>query len=277
MILYPNCKINIGLRILHKRPDNYHNLETICIPIGWCDTVEVLPQNSLSFTYQGLPIQGNKEDNLCVKAVKILQKDYPNQVKGAKIHLHKRIPMGAGLGGGSADAAYILMAINQLYNLNLSIQALEYYAQQLGSDTPLFLHNKPQFCFEKGDKTQIITLSIPYPILVVYPDIHSNTQLAYQNIEYQNHENKSLLRDITEIPIQKWKDYIANDFESSVTKKYPQILELKTKMYHCGAIYASMSGSGSAVYGIFEQLLAINKMIKELPKHFLYHVQSFVC
>jgi len=277
MILYPNCKINIGLRILNKRPDNYHNLETVCIPIGWCDTLEVLPSNDISFSSQGLDIQGSAEQNLCVKAVKLLQNDYAEQVKGAKIHLYKRIPMGAGLGGGSADAAYTLMAINQLYNLQLSIEQLGQYAQKLGSDTLLFLYNKPQFCYEKGDKTQILSLSVPYPIVVIYPDIHSNTSLAYQNIVYQNHEGKSLLKDITEIPLQQWKEYIHNDFELSIGQKHPQILELKDKMYHYGATYASMSGSGSAVYGIFEYSSNLRKVLQELPKSYLYHVQSYLC
>jgi len=277
MILYPNCKINIGLRILNKRPDNYHNLETVCIPIGWTDILEVLPYHDISFSYQGLNIQGESEQNLCVKAVKLLQNDYAEQIKGAKIHLYKRIPMGAGLGGGSADAAYTLMAINQLYNLQLSIEQLGQYAQKLGSDTPLFLYNKPQFCYEKGDKTQILSLSVPYPIVVIYPDIHSNTSLAYQNIVYQNHEGKSLLKDITEIPVQQWKHHIHNDFELSIGQKHPQILELKDKMYHYGATYASMSGSGSAVYGIFEYSSNLRKVLQELPKSYLYHVQSYLC
>lgn len=277
MILYPNCKINVGLRILNKRPDNYHNLETVCIPIGWCDTLEVLPSNDISFRSQGLDIQGDWEQNLCVKAVKLVQNDYPEQVRGAKIHLYKRIPMGAGLGGGSADAAYTLVAINQLYNLQLSTEQLAQYARKSGSDTPLFLYNKPQFCYQKGDKTQILSLSIPYPMVVIYPDIHSNTQLAYQNIVYQNHEGKSLLKDITEIPVQQWKHHIHNDFEYSVGNTYPQITELKEKLYHFGAVYASMSGSGSAVYGIFEHPYDLRKMLKELPDNYLYHVQSVMC
>ncbi len=276
MILYPNCKINLGLRILNKRPDNYHNLETVCVPIGWCDILEIIPHNDIYFTAQGLPIQGDWEENLCVKALKLLQNDYPDKVKGAKIHLYKRIPMGAGLGGGSADAAYTLMAINQLYNLNLSKIKLEKYAQLLGSDTALFLYNSPQFCYERGEKTQCLSLSIPYPILVVYPDIHSDTKFAYQNLVYQNHEGKSLFNDVTQIPILQWRYYIHNDFEHSVGTLYPQILMLKEKMYHYGAIYASMSGSGSAVYGIFQDAYSLKKLVHELPDTFLYHVQKNV-
>lgn len=274
MILYPNCKINIGLRILNKRPDNYHNLETICVPVGWCDILEIIPHNSLHFTSYGLPIKGDWEQNLCVKAFKLLQNDYPDKVKGAKIHLHKRIPMGAGLGGGSADAAYTLMAINELYHLKLNKIKLEKYAQLLGSDTPLFLYNSPQFCYEKGEKTQCISISVPYLLLIVYPAVHSDTKFAYQNLVYQNHEGKSLFNDITQIPIHKWKFHIHNDFEHSVGKLYPEILILKQKMYDYGALYASMSGSGSAVYGIFEDAYLLKKLIKELPAPFLYHVQS---
>jgi 4-diphosphocytidyl-2-C-methyl-D-erythritol kinase len=277
MIVYPNCKINLGLRILNKRSDNYHNIETVCLPVGWCDILEILPYNGIYFTSQGLHIQGDWEQNLCVKAVKLLQNDYPEKVKGANIHLHKRIPMGAGLGGGSADAAYTLMAINALYELNMSKVKLEKYAQVLGSDTALFLYNSPQFCYERGEKTQCIHLSLPYPVLVIYPAVHSDTKAAYQNINYQNYEGKSLLKDITEIPIEQWKTHIHNDFEYSVGRTYPQIVELKEKLYHYGAIYASMSGSGSAVYGIFEEAYSIKKVIRELPKHFLYHTQSFIC
>lgn len=273
MILYPNCKINIGLRILNKRSDNYHNLETICLPVGWCDSLEILPYKGIVFSSSGLDIQGDWEQNLCVRAVRVLQENYPEQVKGAKIHLHKRIPMGAGLGGGSADAAYTLLAINQLYKLDLSKIKLEKYAQLLGSDTALFLYNTPQFCYEKGNKTQCISLSVPYPVLVVYPGLHSDTKLAYQNIVYQHHEGKSLLKDITDLPVQEWKNHIHNDFEYSVGQKYPEIIGVKEKMYHYGAVYASMSGSGSAVYGIFEQSSDIRKTIRELPAHFLYHVQ----
>lgn len=277
MILYPNCKINIGLRILHKRPDNYHNIETVCIPIKWCDILEIFPSNTLSFTYEGLSIEGNIDKNLCVKAFKLLQNDYPEKVKGARIHLHKRIPMGAGLGGGSANAAYTLMALNQIYHLDLSIMKSEKYTQLLGSDTTLFLYNSPQFCYEKGEKTQCIDLSIPYPFIVIYPAIHSDTKQAYQNIDYQNHEGKSLLKDINEIPIEHWKTHIHNDFEPSVGQIYPLIPELKEKLYYYGAIYASMSGSGSAVYGIFEKADTLKKVIQDLPEHFLYHIQSSLC
>lgn len=273
MIVYPNCKINIGLRILDKRSDGYHNIETICVPISWHDILEVLPCSELIFSYQGLTISGKSDQNLCVKAFQLLQKDYPQQVKGAYIHLHKRIPMGAGLGGGSADAAYALVALNKLYHLQLNTSDLLKYAQLLGSDVPLFLHNTAQFCYEKGEKTRSINLFIPYPIIVIYPAIYSDTRLAYQSIIYQNHEGKSLLNDITTLPIEKWREYIHNDFEVSVGKEYAQIIEVKNKMYAYGALYASMSGSGSAVYGIFQDLKSIKKIIREIPKEYLYHIQ----
>ncbi|MCS7029247.1 MAG: 4-(cytidine 5'-diphospho)-2-C-methyl-D-erythritol kinase [Bacteroidia bacterium] len=273
MIVYPTCKINIGLRILEKRPDGYHNLETVCFPIGWTDILEITPHSEITLICQGLDIPVSASQNLCVKAVQCLQKDYPEQVKGAHIHLYKRIPMGAGLGGGSADAAYTLLALNRLYSLNLSLIKLQKYAEQLGSDVAFFLYRSPQFCYEKGQKMQCISLSIPYPILVIYPGVHSDTKLAYQNVIYQNHKGKSLWYDISSLPVSEWKNYIHNDFERSVGQVYPQILEIKEKMYYYQAIYASMSGSGSAVYGIFANVEGIKKLLQEIPKSYLYHVQ----
>lgn len=251
VIVYPNAKINIGLNVINRRVDGYHNLETIFFPINIFDLLEVR-KNSLSsgvaFSSSGLMINGKAEDNLVVCAAHLLMKDF--ETGGIKIHLHKQIPWGAGLGGGSSDAAYTLKAINELFKLNLSISQLETYAAQLGSDCPFFVQNKPCFATGRGEVMNPVNLSLKgLWSVVVKPPFGVSTVEAYRGVQPQQPEHS--LCDLIRLPIEEWSTHIKNDFEKSVFVKYPQIEQIKRQMYDLGAAYASMSGSGSAVFGLF--------------------------
>lgn len=250
MILFPNAKINIGLYVTEKRPDGFHNLESAFFPTNWTDILEITPQASFEFSSSGLPISGSVENNLCYKAYQLLKEAY--QIPGVHIHLHKIIPMGAGLGGGSSDAAFTLMGLRDLFELPLSNKDLIPYAQKLGSDCAFFLLNTPAFGTGKGDELSPIECSIQDKWMVlIYPKIAISTQEAYANIRVspaKNHLPEALKR-----PISEWKSSIHNDFEDSVFPKYPILKEIKEELYALGAIYASMSGSGSTLFGIFDK------------------------
>ncbi len=252
MILYPNAKINLGLHVVEKRADGYHNIETVFYPVGWNDILEVLPDESkntgVDFSSGGIPIPGAVEENLCVRAYNLISKDYP--MPAVKIHLHKMIPIGAGLGGGSSDAAFFIRALNELFELNLAWGELHHYAKQLGADCSFFITNKPVFAEGKGDQFESINISLKgYFILIAYPNFHVGTGEAYAGVTPQ--KRAASLEEIISTPVDQWKDVLKNDFEKSVFIKFPEIAELKKKMYDLGAIYSSMSGSGSAVYGLF--------------------------
>lgn len=256
MIVFPNAKINIGLNIVEKREDGYHNLESVFLPIGWKDAMEVIVDNksengNVFFSSSGLEIPGNINDNLCVKAYRIIQQDY--DLPAIKIHLHKNIPMGAGLGGGSSDAAFCIKAINEVCELNLAWGEMHYYAKQLGSDCSFFITNKPAYATQKGDVLETISLNLRDKfILIVHPGIHVSTSQAYACVKPQK-ANYNLEEIVLNEPVEKWKDKVKNDFEKSVFEQHPEIKNIKDKMYQNGAVYASMSGSGSAVYGVFNQ------------------------
>jgi len=250
MILFPNAKINIGLNITERRPDGYHNLETIFYPINIKDALEVVASEELAFTSSGLDIPGRVEDNLCIKGYHLLKKDYPN-LPPVKIHLHKNIPIGAGLGGGSADAAFFIKLMNQQFKLGLSIDDMTNYARKLGADCAFFIENKPVFAFEKGDEFETIRLDLSkYKIVLVMPDVHVSTAEAFGGIKPAMPKD-SLLELITE-PITEWRKFIKNDFENTIFKNHVEIRGVKASLYEAGAIYASMSGSGASVFGIFE-------------------------
>lgn len=254
MIVFPNAKINIGLNIVEKREDGYHNIDSVFFPVGWKDALEVIidkkcSNGNVSFTSSGFPIPGDTNDNLCVKAYRIIQKDY--DLPALKIHLHKIIPMGAGLGGGSSDAAFCIKAINEVCELNLAWGEMHYYAKQLGSDCSFFITNKPAYATQKGDVLEPISVNLSGKyILIVHPGIHVSTAHAYAGVKPQKALN-NLKEVILNEPIENWKNKVVNDFEKSVFKQHSEIKNIKEKMYQHGAIYASMSGSGSAVYGIF--------------------------
>jgi 4-diphosphocytidyl-2-C-methyl-D-erythritol kinase len=252
MLLYPNAKINIGLDVIEKRADGYHNLETVFYPIGLCDVLDVKLSESCSdysFSTSGIQIAGDPEENLIVKAFRLLQFDY--SIPPIDITLIKQIPFGAGLGGGSADAAFMLKALNEMFELKMTSAKLQKYASKLGADCPVFIKNKPVFATGIGNVFKPIKMILKgYFLILIKPDIHVSTPEAYSFVVPQQPKN-SLFESI-EKPIFEWKHLIKNDFESSVFKAYPAIERIKHQLYEMGAIYASMSGSGSAVYGVFE-------------------------
>ena len=257
MIVYPNCKINLGLRILEKRTDGYHNLETIFYPIPLSDILEIIenpdPENSPNFplSTSGLPIQGTPSSNLCVKAYKLLKKDFP-KLPWVRVHIHKVIPIGAGLGGGSSNGAFALTTYNQVFNLGISDEKLATYAAELGSDCPFFISNKPSYAKGRGELLEPIQLDLSaYTFVVVNPGIYINTGDAFRDIKPAFPEKS--LTEIIKAPLERWKDELVNDFEIPIFKKYPDIAAIKDDLYVAGALYASMSGSGSTVFGIFRK------------------------
>lgn len=252
MLLYPNAKINLGLNVVEKRPDGYHNIETVFYPIGLCDVLEVETSETCtdySFSSTGIPIDGDPEDNLIVKAYHLLRSgcEFPS----VDISLVKQIPFGAGLGGGSSDAAFMLKALNQLFNLKFTPSKLEKLAAKLGADCPVFIKNKPVFATGIGNVFTPIKLSLKGKfLLLVKPDIHVSTPEAYSLVVPEKPEISLL--ELIQKPLTDWRGLIKNDFEKSVFSKYPEIEKIKNDLYSMGAVYASMSGSGSSVYGIFE-------------------------
>jgi 4-diphosphocytidyl-2-C-methyl-D-erythritol kinase len=255
MVLFPNCKINLGLHITHKRDDGYHDLETIFYPIGIKDVLEIIhsddQENECLFSSTGLTIQGNTSDNLCIKAYQLLKSDFPS-LPPIQMHLHKLIPMGAGLGGGSADGAFALKLINQLFHLEIPYTILIQYALKLGSDCPFFIINEACLGKGRGEILQRINLDLSqYQFLIVNPGIHIGTGWAFSQISPKP-VSYSLLSIINQ-PIQEWKHQLCNDFEAPVMLAYPEIAQIKEQLYGAGALYASMSGSGSTMYGIFEK------------------------
>jgi 4-diphosphocytidyl-2-C-methyl-D-erythritol kinase len=261
MIVFPNAKINIGLNIIEKRPDGFHNLESVFFPVMWHDALEILidneqPNGNIAFSSGGLDIPGDSNQNLCVKAYHLLRNEY--DLPALKVHLHKNIPMGAGLGGGSSDAAFFIKALNEVCNVGLSWGEMHYYAKQLGSDCSFFISNKPAFATQKGDELELIDIKLTGKyIAIVHPGIHVSTAEAYAGVKSQKPQN-SLKELLLHQPIEKWKELVVNDFEISVFAKFPAIKELKILLYNAGALYASMSGSGSAVYGIFNEKPELN-------------------
>lgn len=253
MVVFPNCKINLGLNIIAKRSDGFHDLETVFYPIQIKDVLEIVQQQQettdVDFTSSGLPIEGDTCNNLCVKAYHLLKKDFPH-LPAIKMHLHKSIPMGAGLGGGSADGAVTLKLLNTKFNLNLSTDHLINYALQLGSDCPFFILNQPCFAEGRGEKLQQINLDLSaYQFIIINPGIHVNTGRAFSQIKPM--QPAKSVREIISQPIETWKAELINDFEEAVFKSHPEIKSIRENLYTQDAVYASMSGSGSTVFGIF--------------------------
>ena len=250
MIAFPNAKINLGLNIISKRSDGYHNIETVFYPIDLCDVLEIVPsKEGMTKLFQtGMPVEDDPQKNLVMKAYRLLEKQYT--LPPLDIYLDKHIPMGAGLGGGSADAAFMLRLLNDFAELNLSPEQLEKYAGQLGADCAFFIRNQPVFAEGIGTIFTPISLSLEgRRIALVKPDIHVSTQEAYANIKPQKPQER--ITDILQLPVNEWKNRLTNDFEASVFARYPQIEKIKQRLYDDGALYASMSGSGSSVFGIF--------------------------
>jgi 4-diphosphocytidyl-2-C-methyl-D-erythritol kinase len=251
MVIFPNCKINLGLHITGKRPDGFHELETVFYPVPLKDIVEVVTSTELKFESSGLSIPGDSTNNLCLKAYHLLKQDFPH-LPPVHMHLHKIIPMGAGLGGGSADGAFVLRLLNEKYQLNISSPQLINYAAKLGSDCPFFILNKPAFASGRGELLEPIALDLSsYTFVLVHPGIHVNTKWAFEQI--QPKVPALSIKEIIQLPIEEWKLYLQNDFEAPIIKQHTEIAEIKSALYADGAIYASMSGSGSSVFGIYPQ------------------------
>jgi 4-diphosphocytidyl-2-C-methyl-D-erythritol kinase len=250
LVVFPNCKINMGLNILSKRPDGFHNIESCFYPVSWADVLEIIPADTFAFNSSGINIPGEAAGNLCIKAYQYLQKDF--NLPPVSIHLHKVIPIGAGLGGGSADGAFTIKLLNQVFELNLTSAQMQDYARRLGSDCAFFIKNTPVFCYGKGDQFRDIQINVSsYYIILVNPQIHVGTAEAYSGVAPQMPDSK--IEDILKLPVGLWKEHLRNDFEKSIFPRYPAIAAIKEALYAQGAIYASMSGSGSTVYGIFEK------------------------
>lgn len=249
MIVFPNCKINLGLHITGKRADGFHDLETVFYPLPVTDALEVITPGTLQFTSSGIPVPGDAADNLCLRAFHLLQQDFP-QLQPVNIHLHKHIPIGAGLGGGSADAAFMLQLLNKKFQLELTPSQLTDYAARLGSDCPFFILNQPCYATGRGEIMEPLSLDLSgYSFLLVHPGIHVNTGWAFRQITPQ--QPARALKETIQLPVAEWPQVISNDFEAPVFAAHPQVAEIKAAMYAGGAVYATMSGSGSAVVGIF--------------------------
>lgn len=258
MLCFPNAKINLGLQIVSKRTDGYHNISSVFYPIGLSDALEILPQEPgavFEFQQLGLDADCDSEDNLVVRAYRLLERDF--SLPPLRVYLKKTIPMGAGLGGGSSDASCTLKGLNEFANLDLSISELERYALQLGADCPFFIHNKACLVSGVGENIRPIDLSLSaYYLVLLKPDVHISTAMAYRLVKPQ-----IPLCDVAEIvkePIETWRGILHNDFELSVFSQFPEIAALKEDLYEAGALYASMSGSGAGVYGVFRTAPSID-------------------
>jgi 4-diphosphocytidyl-2-C-methyl-D-erythritol kinase len=258
VILFPNGKINLGLYVTGKLPNGYHHLQTCFYPIALHDVLEIITQpdtlqTTLSLT--GSPID-NASNNSCVKAYELLKKDFP-QLPPVAIHLHKAIPVGGGLGGGSADAAFTLLLLNKKFHLEISEDGLMQYALQLGSDCPFFIVNKPCLASGRGEVLQPISLDLSlYKIVLVNPGIHVATGWAFTKIKIEN--PLAPMDQIIQRPVEEWKEHLFNVFETPVFETYPAIKEVKETLYQKGAVYAAMSGSGATIYGLFKKSDAVS-------------------
>ena len=252
MLVFPNAKLNLGLYVTARRPDGFHKLESVLVPLPWTDALELLPAPAgqpTRLVLSGRPIPGAPATNLCVRAYELLQADFA-QLPPVQMYLHKLVPIGAGLGGGSADAAFALKAANNLFGLDLSAAALEGYARRLGSDCAFFIRNRPVLAVEKGDLFEEIDLNLAGTgCVVVYPNLHIGTAEAYARVVPRAPAHP--LRAALAQPMATWRDTVGNDFETALAPAHPVLADLKQQLYAAGAAYASLSGSGSAVYGLW--------------------------
>lgn len=268
MIVFPNAKINLGLNVLAKRADGFHTIESVFLPVNWCDVLEVIPDTELvskekpAFHISGIETGGNNSDNLVLKAIGLLKERF--ELPEFYIHLHKNIPAGAGLGGGSADAAFTLSSLNKHFNLGLSIDELVALASKLGSDCAFFLHNKPMYLLGKGHELQPLEFELPkFYLALVHPGIGVSTAMAYGGIKPKPADYNLL--EILKQPLANWKEFVRNDFEQVVFNKLPEVESIKQKLYEVGAEFALMSGSGSCVYGLFTEKPALD-LKAQFPK-----------
>ena len=262
MVTFPHCKINLGLNIIAKRPDGFHDIETCFYPIPWTDILEIIPSEKLKFNMSGLAVPGLVQENICLKAYALLAKDF--ELPPVHIHLHKVLPTGAGLGGGSSDAAFVLRTLNEIFKLNLTQEKLAGYAAALGSDCAFFIQENAMFGTGRGEILNPAKVSLNGKFMVlVKPEIHVATADAYAGV-LPRKSSKSVQELVEQVPMSEWKNFLVNDFEESVFRKFPAISVLKDQLYQAGAIYASMSGSGSSVFGIFNQTMDLKSEFPEL-------------
>lgn len=269
MIQFPTAKINIGLNVTKRRADGFHDIQSVFVPVALKDALEIIEHKTgvkaVEFTSSGIDIPGKSDDNLCCKAYYLIAADYP--LPNVKIHLHKNIPIGAGLGGGSADAAYVILLLNDMFALNMTESQMENYAKKLGSDCPFFVRNKIAYVEGTGTELEPFSLDLEgYYIALVNPNIHINTGKAYGKMTPKL-PSKSLNEALKVLPMTEWRTAIHNDFEDVVFLEYPEIKEIKEKLYQHGASYAAMSGSGSTVYGIFKKATDITSLF---PSYFVW-------
>ena len=252
MIIKANCKINLGLDVVRKREDGYHELETVMLPVvGLYDIVEVEPiENGIEFRGEGIEVDCPMDKNLCVRAARLMQERY--NVAGVSIRLDKRVPFGAGLGGGSSDATAVILAINEIYNLALDNSILSALAAELGSDTPFFVYNSPMLCTGRGEIMTPAKVDLSgLWLMVAKPQDGVSTAEAYRGVKPA--QPTTPLTELLKRPIEEWQGSVKNDFEPHILAAHPDILAIKSKMLDAGAVYASMSGSGSAVFGLFRE------------------------
>jgi 4-diphosphocytidyl-2-C-methyl-D-erythritol kinase len=251
MISFPHAKINLGLSIISKRPDGFHNLETIFYPLPVRDVLEIVPSGETRIITTGLTIPGVVGDNLVMRAYQLLKTDYP-AIGPLDIFLHKAIPMGSGLGGGSSDGAAMLQLMNRYFNLGIYPGDLCHYALKLGSDCPFFMQSFPSMATERGEKLEPVAVDLTsYSFLLIHPEIRIETAWAFSKIKPAA-PRADLRNDILK-PVETWSENIKNVFEIPVFTIYPRLKQIKEKLYGSGALYASLTGSGSTVYGIFQK------------------------
>jgi 4-diphosphocytidyl-2-C-methyl-D-erythritol kinase len=264
MLVFPNSKINLGLYVTEKRSDGFHNLETIFYPIPLNDIVEVIKRKDnltekVLFTNTGITVDCSADKNLCIKAYNLLDNDFA--LPPVEIILHKAVPMGAGLGGGSADAAFTLSLLNGMFGLGLDQEKLAGYASQLGSDCAFFIYNIPMLGTGRGEILEPVNISLKgYSLVLVKPDIHVGTAEAYRGVKLEKPELP--LTEIISRPVYEWKTWLKNNFEENIFRNHPAIAAIKEKLYDSGALYACMSGSGSTVFGIFEKPAGLERQFQ---------------
>jgi 4-diphosphocytidyl-2-C-methyl-D-erythritol kinase len=258
MIFFSNAKINIGLNIINKRADGYHNIESIFYPVKWCDVIEILPAKRFELINYGNKINCNIETNLCYKAFKLIKEHY--SIPDIKIILYKNIPTESGLGGGSSNASTVLKGLNKFFKLNITKKELLMFAQKIGSDCSFFIINKPSFIKGKGDILEPANINLSqYYCVIIKENVSISTKWAYSLINEYEHQNIKAI--IENYPVSEWKYHLKNDFEKYILKHFPILLEIKNWLYQNNALYASLTGSGSAIYGIFKDKpnLQLNK------------------
>jgi 4-diphosphocytidyl-2-C-methyl-D-erythritol kinase len=262
VVLFPRAKINIGLQVIARRPDGFHDINTLFYPLPFCDVLEVVEAKKTSLHVSGLPVEGASDDNLCIKAYRVMQQHY--HLPPVAMYLHKMIPAGGGLGGGSSDDSHTLMALNTLFGLQLTGKSLMSHAATLGSDCAFFIQQKPALAEGRGEILHPASLGLSgYYIVLIKPLVHVSTAEAYAQIKPQ--KPAQALAQIIQLPITAWRGNVKNDFEATVFMSHPELADIKAQCYAQGAVYASMSGSGATLFGLFDAENTWQAAQKALP------------